>query len=265
MMSILQAFDLSGKKAIVTGGTRGLGHGSAEGLLEAGASVVIFGSSDSVYDRAHEFADQGYSCQGVKVNLADRNERGRSFAKAVEMLGGLDIMVQAAGIQARYPSPDFPLDAWDRVLEINLTAVFDLSQMSVREFMKKGWKPGNPSVGKIIHYASELAFFGGMTIPAYAASKGGISQITKALCNENAGRGININAIAPGYMATDMNVAFFEDPSYAERTKGITARIPAGRWGDEKDIKGITVFLSCAASDYLNGCVIPVDGGYLVK
>ena len=264
-MSNLQQFDLTGKKAVVTGGTRGLGHGSAEGLMEAGASVVIFGSSDSVYARADEFAAMGYDCRGLKVNIAKREERQKAFKDAVEMLGGLDILVQAAGVQARYPSPDFPIEEWDRVLEINLSAVFDFSQMAVREFMKHPWKIGEPSVGKIIHYASELSFFGGFTVPAYAASKGGVAQITKALCNENAGKGINVNAVVPGYMATDMNAAFFDDPSYAERTKGINARIPAGRWGDEKDMKGITVFLSSAASDYLNGCVIPVDGGYLVR
>ena len=251
-------FDLTGKKAIVTGGTRGLGKGMAEGLMEAGAKVVIFGTSDKVQDVAKEFRDKGFDCQGLKVNLANAEERKAGFEKAVEMLGGLDIMLNAAGIQRRYESPNFPMEDWHDVIEVNLNAPFDLSQMAAREFLKK-----EVPYGKIINIASMLSFFGGQTVPAYAASKGGVAQFSKCMCNELAGKGININCIAPGYMATDMNTAL-TDPNNP-RFKTITDRIPAGRWGTGEDMKGTAIFLASAASDYLNGAVIPVDGGYLVK
>ena len=251
-------FDLTGKKAIVTGGTRGLGKSMAEGLMEAGASVVIFGTSGKAQDVAADFAAKGFSCQGLKVNLASAQERAEGFAKAVELLGGLDILLNAAGIQFRQESPNFPMDKWADVLEVNLTAPFDLCQMAAREFLKK-----EQPRGKIINIASMLSFFGGQTVPAYAASKGGVAQMTKALCNELACKGININAIAPGYMDTDMNTAL-TDPNNP-RFKVITDRIPAGRWGTGEDMKGAAIFLASPASDYLNGAVIPVDGGYLVK
>ena len=251
-------FDLTGKKAIVTGGTRGLGKSMAEGLMEAGAEVVIFGTSDKVHTVAEEFCAKGLKCTGLKVDLAKREERKAGFDKAVEILGGLDIILNAAGIQRRYPSPEFPMEDWDDVLEVNLSAPFDLSQMAAREFLKKE-KP----YGKIINIASMLSFFGGQTVPAYAASKGGVAQFSKGMCNELASKGININCIAPGYMDTDMNTALTdpENPRY----KIITDRIPAGRWGTGADMKGTAIFLASAASDYLNGAVIPVDGGYLVK
>ncbi len=251
-------FDLTGKKAIVTGGTRGLGKGMAEGLMEAGAKVVIFGTSEKVQDVAKEFRDKGFDCQGLKVDLANAEERKAGFEKAVEMLGGLDIMLNAAGIQRRYESPNFPMEDWHDVIEVNLNAPFDLSQMAAREFLKK-----EVPYGKIINIASMLSFFGGQTVPAYAASKGGVAQFSKCMCNELAGKGININCIAPGYMATDMNTAL-TDPNNP-RYKTITDRIPAGRWGNGEDMKGTAIFLASAASDYLNGAVIPVDGGYLVK
>ena len=150
-------FDLTGSRAIVTGGTRGLGHGMAEGLMEAGASVVIFGSSDKVEQVAADFRAKGYSCQGVKANLASAEERKAGFEKAVALLGGLDIIINAAGIQRRYPSPDFPLEDWNDVIEVNLTAPFDLSQMAAREFLKK-----EQPYGKIVNIASMLSFFGGL-------------------------------------------------------------------------------------------------------
>ena len=146
-------FDLTGSRAIVTGGTRGLGHGMAEGLMEAGASVVIFGSNDKVEQVAADFRAKGYSCQGVKANLASAEERKAGFEKAVALLGGLDIIINAAGIQRRYPSPDFPLEDWNDVIEVNLTAPFDLSQMAAREFLKK-----EQPYGKIVNIASMLSF-----------------------------------------------------------------------------------------------------------
>ena len=251
-------FDLTGKKAIVTGGTRGLGHGMAEGLMEAGAAVVIFGTSKKVIEVAAQFEAKGYWCKGIAVDLADDRARQEAFYQAVALLGGLDILVNAAGIQRRHPSPEFPLQDWKDVLNVNLTAPFDLCQMAAKEFLKK-----EQPCGKIVNIASMLSFFGGMTVPAYAASKGGVAQMTKALCNELASKGIQVNAIAPGYMDTDMNVALTDvsNPRYRE----ITDRIPAHRWGTPEDMKGTVVFLASRASDYLNGAVIPVDGGYLVK
>ena len=251
-------FDLTGKKAIVTGGTRGLGHGMAEGLMEAGASVVIFGTTEKVHAVAESFRSKGFQCYGLTVDLQDSEAREKGFYDAVALLGGLDILVNAAGIQSRHPCEQFPIADWNRVLEVNLTAPFVLSQMAAKEFLKKEV----PS-GKIINVASMLSFFGGFTVPAYAASKGGVAQLTKALSNDWAVKGIQINAIAPGYMATDMNTALMDpaNPRYQQ----ITDRIPAHRWGTSDDMKGICVFLASPASDYITGAVIPVDGGYLVK
>lgn len=251
-------FDINGCKAIVTGGTRGLGHAMAEGLMEAGAETVIFGSNASVEQIADEFRARGLRCHGLKVDLSNREERKQGFRKAVDLLGGLDIMLNAAGIQRRYPCEQFPLEEWDKVLEINLTASFGLSQLAAQEYLKKP-----VPYGKIINIASMLSFFGGYTIPAYAASKGGVVQFSKDMCNELAGRGININCIAPGYMETEMNAALLDTAN--PRYKEITDRIPAHRWGKPEDMKGTAVFLASHASDYLNGAVIPVDGGYLVR
>lgn len=250
--------DLTGRKAIVTGGTRGLGYGMAEGLMEAGAEVVIVGSSDKVYAVAEEFVQKGFGCHGLKVDLGSAKERAEGFDAAVAALGGhLDILINGAGVQRRHFSEEFPMEDWNYVLEVNLNAVFDWCQRAARVFIAQ------KSKGKIINIASMLSFFGGYTVPAYAASKGGVAQITKAFCNEWASKGINVNALAPGYMATEMNTALMdpESPRYAE----ITARIPAHAWGTPEDMKGPAVFLASDASDYLNGAIIPVDGGYLVR
>ncbi len=251
-------FDISGRRAIVTGGTRGLGYGMAEGLMEAGASVVIFGSTDKAESVAAEFRSRGFDCHGLKVDLANAEEREQGFYKAVELLGGLDILINAAGIQRRHPCELFPKADWDEVIEVNLTAPFVLSQLAAREFLKKA-----EPAGKIINIASMASFFGGFTVPAYAAAKGGVAQFSKDMCNELAGRNINVNCIAPGYMDTEMNTAL-TDPTNP-RYKEITDRIPAHRWGTGQDMKGAAIFLASRASDYLNGAVIPVDGGYLVK
>lgn len=254
---MMEMFDLTGQKAIVTGGTRGLGRGAAEGLMEAGAEVVIFGSNEKVKDVAAQFCEKGYKCHGVKVDLANEEEREKAFFEALDILGGeLQILVNAAGVQCRHKCEEFPLEDFKRVMEVNLNAPFVLCQLAGREFLKKGY-------GKIINFSSMTAFFGGFTIPAYTASKGGITQMTKAFCNEWAGHGINVNCVAPGYMDTEMNTAL-TDPSNP-RYKEITDRIPAHRWGTGDDMKGVCVFLASHASDYVNGAVITVDGGYLVK
>lgn len=249
--------DLTGKKAIVTGGTRGLGYGMAEGLMEAGCEVVIVGTSKKVYEVAENFCAAGYRCHGVQADFAVRENVYQGFGDCLEALGGdLDILVNAHGIQRRHKSEEFPIGDWDEVINVNLNSVFILCQEAAKVMMKKGH-------GKIINIASMLSFFGGYTVPAYAASKGAVAQITKAFCNEWAEKGINVNALAPGYMATEMNTALLDpaNPRYAE----ITGRIPSKKWGTPEDMKGPVVFLASEASDYLNGAIIPVDGGYLVK
>ncbi len=246
-------FDLSGKKCIVTGGGRGIGKAMAEAVHEFGAEVVLIGSSEAVVDVAAELGGAKGKASAVRGDLSNRDDLQRVFSESVGLLGGrLDILVNNAGTISRAKSEDYPIDDWDKVLEINLTSVFSLCQLAGRIMLEQG-------SGKIINVASLLSFFGGFTVPAYAASKGGVVQLTKALSNEWAGRGVCVNAIAPGYIATDLNVALRNDPG---RHKEVTSRIPAGRWGNPEDLKGITVFLASSASDYLSGAVIPVDGGY---
>lgn len=252
----MNLFNIEGKKAIVTGGSRGLGHGMAEGLLEAGCEVAIIGSSDKIYEAAKGFQAKGYKCHGVKADLRDRQDNYRAFEDCLSLLGGdIDILVTAAGIQRRHSAEDFPIEEWDEVMNINLHSVFIFCQLAGRIMLKKGY-------GKIINVASMTSFFGGQTIPAYAAAKGGIAQLTKELSNDWMGRGVNVNAIAPGYMATDMNEALINNQT---RNQQISDRIPAKRWGTGDDMKGTTIYLASAASDYVGGAIIPVDGGYLVK
>ena len=253
----MNLFDITGKKANVTGGTRGLGFGMAEGLMEAGCEVAIVGTSDKVFDVAKGFCDKGFKCYGVKANLAHREEVYRAFKECVEKLGGdLDILVTAHGIQRRHSAEEFPLNEWDEVIDVNMNSVFILCQEAGKIMLAKGY-------GKIINIASMVSWFGGQTIPAYAAAKGGVTQLTKELSNDWIARGVNVNAIAPGYMAMDMNEALLDknNPRYMQ----ITERIPAKRWGTGQDMKGACIFLASHASDYLGGAIIPVDGGYLVK
>jgi 2-deoxy-D-gluconate 3-dehydrogenase len=250
----VKLFDLTGRKALVTGGSRGLGRGMAEALLEAGADAAILGRSDLVYGTAQELSEAtGQQVFPIQADLSDRNQLREAFETCIEKLGTLDILVVNHGIQRRAPAEDFPIADWDDVLEVNLTSMFLLDQLAGQVMLAKG-------KGKIINVASLLSFFGGVTVPAYAAAKGGVAQLTKALSNEWAGRGVNVNAIAPGYMATDMNEALIADP---DRSKMILARIPAGRWGEPADMKGVTVLLASAASDYVNAAVLPVDGGWM--
>lgn len=251
----MNSFDLTGKRAIVTGGGRGLGRGIASGLAEAGAKVVIIGSSTAVLNAAEEMRQQGLDITGLQGDLSDLTHIPELFDRAVALLGGVDILVNNAGVQRRSACEDFSLEDWNTVINVNLNAVFQLCQLAGRKMLAQGG-------GKIINMASMLSFFGGYTVPAYAASKGGVAQLTKALSNEWAGRNIQINAIAPGYMATEMNSALIQNE---KRNQEILGRIPAGRWGTPEDVKGLAVFLASAASNYITGAIIPVDGGYLVK
>ena len=246
----MNMFDISGRRAIVTGASRGLGYGMAQALGEAGAKLAIISSSERVFSAADE-----RGAHAVRADLGDMQQLERGFGEALTALGGVDILVNCAGMTRRHPCEEFPLEDWQRVLDVNLTATFRLCQLAGREMLKTGY-------GKIINVASMLSFFGGWTVPAYAASKGGVAQLTKALSDEWAGRGICVNAIAPGYMATEINTSLREDPV---RNQEILMRIPAGRWGTADDMKGITVFLSSHASDYVSGAIIAVDGGYLAR
>lgn len=254
----MNLFDVSGKKVIFTGATGGLGQSMAEGLLEAGAEVVLVGASGRCRTLAEEYRARGWKAHGLPCDLASTEEIRDCFGKALDLLGGeIDVLVNAAGIQRRAPSEDFPLEDWQAVIAVNLTAPFLLSRLAGKQMIRQG------RGGRIINIASMCSYFGGSTIPAYSASKGGIAQLTKAMCNDWAKYGITVNAIAPGYMDTPMNAAL-TDPRNP-RFKEISDRIPAGRWGTGEDMKGLTIFLASGASDYINGAVIPCDGGYLVK
>lgn len=250
-------FDVRQKKVMVTGGSGGLGRSVAEGLLEAGAEVVVFGSSEKALQTEREFRARGLNAHSVSGNLGDEGELNRCFNEALAALDGeVDVLINAAGILLRGRSEDFSAADWNAVMSVNLTAMFLLSQLAARNMIQRG------KGGKIINFASLVSFFGGQSVPAYAASKGGVAQLTKALCNDWAKYGINVNAIAPGYFDTPMNAASFGDE---KRSSDIVGRIPLGRWGAPDDLKGIAIFLSSSASDYISGAVIPVDGGYLCK
>jgi len=246
--SITDLFSVAGKKALVTGGSAGLGRAMAEALVHGGARVAINGASDRVYRAAEQLG-----ALPLQADLADRSQALSLVDRAIEELGGLDILVNDAGVQRRHPAEDFPLEDFDFVLSVNLVAVWILCQSAGRHMLAQG-------SGKIINIASMQSFFGGLTIPAYAASKGGVAQLTKALSNEWAGRGINVNAIAPGYMDTELNEALVGNPV---REPLLLSRIPAGRWGRPDDMKGALLFLASAASDFVHGAILPVDGGYL--
>ncbi|WMJ77546.1 MULTISPECIES: 3-oxoacyl-ACP reductase FabG [unclassified Sedimentibacter] len=247
-------FNISGKKAIVTGGSRGLGRGMAEGLMNTGVEVVLFATTPRIKEIAENYTKKGFKCKGISVDIGNQEESKKAFNEALKFLGGkIDILVNAAGVQRRHKSEEFPLEDWNTVIDVNLTAVFSLCQLAAKEMIKQ-------KSGKIINIASMLSYFGGYTVPAYAASKGGVAQLTKAFANEWASHGINVNAIAPGYMDTEMNTALINDE---KRNEEILARIPAKRWGKPEDMAGVVLFLASPASDYLNGAIIPVDGGYL--
>jgi 2-deoxy-D-gluconate 3-dehydrogenase len=246
-----ELFDLTGRRALVTGGGRGLGRGMAEALVAAGATVALIGRSEDAERAARELGGVG-----VRADLSDRVERDRAFDRAVAELGGLDILVAAHGIGRRAPSIELETSDWDAVLETNLSSVFELSRRAGRIMLPRGR-------GKIVTVASMLSFSGGLNVAAYAASKGGVAQLTKALANEWAPHGVNVNAIAPGYFRTELTAGIWrDDPA---RNAEILARLPAGRWGEPADLAGATVFLASRASDYVHGIVLPVDGGWLAR
>jgi 2-dehydro-3-deoxy-D-gluconate 5-dehydrogenase len=252
---ILEQFRLDGQVALVTGGNRGLGLGIAAGLAEAGADIVSVQRTSDVTLLAERIRLAGKRLLPLTLDLAESQAAELALESASREFGRVDILVNNAGIQRRFPSVDFPLEDWDDVINVNLRAVFAFCRVFGREMVRR-------QHGKIINITSVLAFQGGFTVPAYAASKHAVAGLTKALCNEWAGSGVNVNAIAPGYMATDMNVALLAD---ANRNRAISERIPAGRWGQPEDLAGAAVFLASAASDYLHGQMLVVDGGWLSR
>ncbi len=253
---ILDKFRLDGKVALVTGAMQGLGQGMALGLAEAGADIVALdrGNSDET-GRLVTQRGRRFSQRCIDLREASVADLQKAVASVVDEFGRLDILVNNAGIVRRAPAIEFTEKDWDDVMQINLRAVFFLSQAAARIMVEQGG-------GKIISVASMLSFQGGILIPSYTAAKSGVAGITRALANEWSSHHINVNAIAPGYMATDNTAALRADPA---RTQSILERIPVGRWGTPEDLQGVVVFLASAASDYMHGAIVPVDGGWLAR
>jgi 2-dehydro-3-deoxy-D-gluconate 5-dehydrogenase len=252
----IEAFQIGGKNALVTGSHRGLGAAIAVALAKAGANVGCHGRDPNPGAACDEIRAAGRKTFYFSTDLANSNSCPALIEKTVSEFGSIDILVNNAGVIRRAPAAEYPAAFWDELIAVNLTAVFHLSQLAARHMLERG------TGGKILNIASLLSFQGGILVPAYAAAKGGVAQLTKALANEWAAKGINVNAIAPGYMATDNTTALRDDPV---RSRQILARIPAGRWGEPSDIAGAAVFLCSAASDYVHGHVLAVDGGWLAR
>lgn len=247
-------FSLEGKLAVVTGGNRGLGQGMAIALAKAGADIVSIQRKDAS-ETAAKVEVFGRKCHAIACDLAELQSGEPIAAEIEETFGPVDILINNAGIQRRYPADQFPIGEWDLVMQVQLRSVFMLCQAFGSRMLERG-------SGKIINIASLLSFSGGFTVPAYAAAKGGIAQLTKALANEWASRGVNVNALAPGYMATEMNTALMND---SVRSAQIMDRIPAKRWGSPEDMGGTAVFLASEASRYIHGQIICVDGGWMAR
>jgi 2-deoxy-D-gluconate 3-dehydrogenase len=246
-------FSLSGQVALVTGASAGIGAALAVALARAGADVVCHGNTRAADETVERVRATGAEALSVAGDLADPETPERLVRASLERWGRIDILINNAGTIRRSPAVEFSIEDWNAVLAVNLTSVFRLSQLAGRGMLERGR-------GKIVNVASLLSFQGGVTVPAYAASKGGVAQLTKALSNEWAPRGVNVNAIAPGYIRTDNTAALQRDPT---RNWQILERIPAGRWGEPEDLTGSVVFLSSRASDYVNGQILAVDGGWL--
>lgn len=250
------SFSLAGKTALVTGASRGLGQAIAVALAEAGADVVCASTRrDGTDDTAAFVRAAGRQAWQVEADLADRAAVAAMADEAERLAGRIDILVNNGGIIRRTPAADHSLDDWDAVLRTNLDAVFILSQQLGRGMIERG-------AGKIVNVASLLSFSGGITVPGYTASKHAVAGLTKALANEWARHGIQVNAVAPGYFRTDNTQRLRDD---ATRSAEISARIPAGRWGEPEDLAGAVVFLASPAANYVNGHVLVVDGGWMAR
>ena len=252
----MEKFSVAGKKCIVTGGAQGLSRGMAEGLLENGAEVVLMDlQAEKLQKVVDEYNAMGYKAYAVSGNLSQKSEIDRMFDEAMQYLGGeLDVMIPAAGIQRRYEPWEFPEEQWRLVIDVDLNHVWFMCQKAIQVMKDRD------TVGKIINIASMNSYFGGTTVPAYSAAKGAIVSLTRSIASDCADHSICCNAIAPGYMDTEMCANMTQ-----ERKDECTARIPAARWGTPEDMKGPILFLASSASDYLNGATIPVDGGFLTK
>mgnify|MGYP005827897687 CR=1 FL=1 len=249
----MNLFNLEGNVALVTGGNRGLGGAMAYGLAEAGADIAIVQQSSEETEVVNRIRSLGRKCEVFSFDLSETSKIKDLVAAVIEQFGKIDILVNNAGVQKRSPAVEFSEEDWDFVNDVNSKAVFFLCQQVGKRMIEQGR-------GKIINLASLLSFQGGITVPAYAASKGAVAQFTKSLSNEWASKNINVNAIAPGYMATDMNTALLNDET---RNRQILERIPAGRWGQPDDMVGAVIFLASNASNYINGETITIDGGWM--
>ena len=254
MANILNQFRLDDCIALVTGASTGLGAAIAIALAEAGAQVVCHGNTRSPKSTCDQITNAGGVAHPITGDLAKAETARHLITQTLDRFGRLDILINNAGTIRRAPAVDYSDDDWTAVIEVNLSSVFRLSQLAGKHMIDNG------RGGKIVNIASLLSFQGGITVPAYAASKGGVAQLTKALANEWAKHRINVNAIAPGYMRTVNTAALQADET---RNRQILERTPAGRWGEPEDVAGAAVFLSSSASDYVNGHVLVVDGGWL--
>jgi 2-deoxy-D-gluconate 3-dehydrogenase len=252
--SVLDLFRLDNKVALVSGAASGLGAAIATALAQAGATVAVHGNRRPADATAAAINAAGGRAVACQADLSSPTGAESLFAQVKEDLGRVDILINNAGTIARAAAEDVTLEDWQQVLQVNLTSVFQLSQLAARDMMAR------KAPGKIVNIASLLSFQGGIRVPAYTASKGGVAQLTKALANEWAPKGIQVNAIAPGYFATTNTEALQADET---RNRQILERIPAGRWGAPEDLAGAAVFLSSPASDYVTGTVLTVDGGWM--
>jgi 2-deoxy-D-gluconate 3-dehydrogenase len=249
----MNRFSLEGQRALVTGASKGIGAAIAVALAEAGADVACHGNSRAPDETAERVRALGRKSLALRADLGERESAPALVTQTLAQFERIDILVNNAGTIRRAPAVEYAEDDWDAVIEVNLRSVFRLCQLAARGMLERGR-------GKIVNIASLLSFQGGITVPAYAASKGAVGQLTKALANEWAGRGVNVNAIAPGYIRTDNTAALQAD---ATRSRQILERIPAGRWGEVDDLTGAAVFLASPASNYVNGHILAVDGGWL--
>ena len=253
-MGILDKFNLNGKVALVTGAKRGIGKAIALGLAEAGADIIgVSATLEQGSDVERDVCALGRSFKGYSADFSDRKSLYAFIAQAKKDFPRIDVLINNAGTIQRKPAAEHPDDMWDKVIETNLNAQFILTREIGKDMVARG-------AGKIIFTASLLTFQGGITVPGYAASKGGIGSLVKAFANEWAGRGVNVNAIAPGYISTDNTEALRADPV---RSQQILARIPAGRWGETADFQGAAVYLASDAAAYVHGTVLLVDGGWM--
>jgi 2-deoxy-D-gluconate 3-dehydrogenase len=254
-MAILDKFRLDGKLALVTGSATGLGAAIAVALAEAGASVACHGNRRPAEETSEAIRALGHTSQSFAADLSKADGADRLYDAVLAGMGSPHVLVNNAGTIYREPAEEHDLQAWMTVVQVNLNSVFRLSQLAGRSMLER-------RQGKIINIASLLSFQGGIRVPAYAASKGGVAQLTKALANEWAGRNVQVNAIAPGYFRTENTTALRQDEV---RNSQILARIPAARWGEPEDITGAAVFLASPASDYVTGEVLVVDGGWMAR